>query len=475
MLHSIEELLKKNEGKTLEFKRDLSSPKPILKTIIAFANSAGGTIIVGVADDKTIFSVENPLDAEERLCDLFSDSIEPRLMPNIGVSSINGNSLLIIEVFPSGLRPHFLKADGIEKGTYVRLGSTNRQVDFDTIAELKRSAGSRSFDESIRSEYTVADVDTKAISAAFGSRRAIDESALVSLKLLQRNQGSLSPSNGAILLFGTNRLDVFPDAWVQCGRFVGTDKSEIFDHSEINLPLPDCVDAVLAFLKKHANRGADFSEIRRKDVWSIPLIILREAIINALVHADYSQRGAPMRVSYFDDRIEIENAGILMPGLTVEDITQGVSRVRNPVIAHVFRELDLIEQWGSGVQRMFKEAEKLKLPMPEFQEVGMRLRVVVRLSPVFPQQRILNSIELADEFGSDTELQIITLLANGELGKKGIAVGIGREKVSGFVSKLVNKLVAEGWVELGTPDKPNSRNQTYRLTAQARSKLPALK
>jgi len=70
-------------------------------------------------------------------------------------------------------------------------------------------------------------------------------------------------------------------------------------------------------------RGADFSELRRKDIWSIPLTILREAVINAIVHADYSQKGAPIRISFFDDRIEIENPGILLPGLTVEDMLQG--------------------------------------------------------------------------------------------------------------------------------------------------------
>jgi predicted HTH transcriptional regulator len=127
-------------------------------------------------------------------------------------------------------------------------------------------------------------------------------------------------------------------------------------------------------------RGADFSELRRKDVWSIPLTILREAVVNAVVHADYSQRGGPIRIAFFDDRIEIENPGILLPGMTVEDMLQGVSKIRNHVIARVFRELDLIEQWGSGVRRMFKEAEVLGLPQPEIIEVGMRVRFIVYLA-----------------------------------------------------------------------------------------------
>lgn len=104
-------------------------------------------------------------------------------------------------------------------------------------------------------------------------------------------------------------------------------------------------------------------------MWSIPLTILREALVNAIVHADYSQKGAPIRVSFFDDRIEIENPGILLPGMTIEDVKQGVSRIRNRVIARVFRELDLIEQWGSGFRRILKDAEELGLSQPEIIEI----------------------------------------------------------------------------------------------------------
>ncbi len=136
----------------------------------------------------------------------------------------------------------------------------------------------------------------------------------------------------------------------------------------------------MLFLKKHAMRGADFSEIRRKDVWSIPLGILREVVINALVHADYSQRGAPTRIAFFDDRIEVENPGILLPGMTIEDMKQGVSKIRNSVIARIFKELGLIEQWGSGVRRIFKEAEEQGLPEPQIVEIGMRMRFIVPLA-----------------------------------------------------------------------------------------------
>ena len=93
------------EGKTLEFKRDLSSPKSLLKTLVAFANTAGGKLVVGIDDAKQIVGVSNPLDDEERLCNLIADSIAPRLVPNVELLTVEGKTLLVVEVFCSNSRP----------------------------------------------------------------------------------------------------------------------------------------------------------------------------------------------------------------------------------------------------------------------------------------------------------------------------------------------------------------------------------
>ena len=110
----------------------------------------------------------------------------------------------------------------------------------------------------------------------------------------------------------------------------------------------------------------------------LPPAALREALVNAVVHADYAQPGAPTRVAVFDDRVEVENPGVLLGGLTIEDIREGVSRVRNRVMARVFHELGLVEQWGTGVQRMVASCVEAGLPEPEFAELGLRFRVTIR-------------------------------------------------------------------------------------------------
>ena len=366
MMDSFQTLLQEPEGKTLEFKRDLSSPKPVLKSIVAFANTAGGRLVVGVDERRKIIGVEHPLDEEERLCSLISDSISPRVMPNVELITVENKTLLVAEVFLSSSRPHWVKSDGAEKGVYVRLGSTNRQADSDLIAELQRGAAGVSFDSMPMADLEIDDLDLSAIQDDFHSK-SVDERMLQSLKILVQDQGRLVPSQGGILLYGKERCFYFDDAWIQCGRFIGTDKADIFDHIDIHDPLPKAVDSIMLFLKKHAMRGADFSEVRRKDVWNIPINILREVIINALVHADYSHRGTPVRVAFFDDRIEVESPGLLLPGLTIEEMKQGVSQIRNPVIARVFRELDLIEQWGSGIPGIFRQVKAQNLPEPQIE------------------------------------------------------------------------------------------------------------
>lgn len=103
---TIERLLRSPEGKTLEFKRDLSSPRNLLKTLVAFANTAGGILVLGLGDDRQILGITQPLDEEERLCSLIADSIAPRLVPNIELVTVEDKTLLLMEVFVSGQRPH---------------------------------------------------------------------------------------------------------------------------------------------------------------------------------------------------------------------------------------------------------------------------------------------------------------------------------------------------------------------------------
>ena len=394
------DILRRPEGKTLEFKLDLSSPQGFLRTAAAFANTAGGAIVIGVADrTRDVRGVGSPLDQEERAANLISDSIQPRLLPDIEVSRYRDRHVLVVRVYPSASRPHFIKRAGLRSGTFVRVGSTNRQADAQLIAEMQRFAIGECFDEWPIPEANSEALDFRAASESFAPARRLRRRNLASLRLVTAYQGRTVPTVGGMLLFGHDRLDRFPDAWIQAGRFAGTDKAAILDHTRLDGYPAQAIEDAVSFVEKHSLRGAEIGRIRRRDRWNLPPEAVREAIVNAVVHADYSQRGGPIRVTIYDDRLEVENPGLLPFGLTLEDLPRGVSKVRNRVLGRVFRELGLVEQWGSGAQRMIAACREAGLPAPVWEEIGFRLRVTLRSERVRPERidprdrRILDLLE----------------------------------------------------------------------------------
>ena len=484
------------EGKQLEFKRDLSSPRNLLKTLVAFANSAGGKLVIGVNDARQIVGVADPLAEEERICNLIADGIAPRLIPNVELVSVGEATLLVVEVYPSSNRPHHLQALGEAQGTFQRLGSSNRQAGPDWIAQAHRSAAGQVFDEQPMPDLSVDDLDLPALTHWLGTSHKIDDKALQTLKLLRPEQGRLVPTQGAVLLFGKERHLHFPDAWVQCGRFRGRDKVEIFDQQDIHAHLPDAVAQIELFLKKHAYKTARFGAMQREDVWSIPLVILREAIVNALIHADYAQRGTPIRIAFFDDRIDIENPGYLLPGMTVADMLAGVSRIRNPVIARVFRELHLSEQWGSGVRRIFAMAQAQGLPTPSLTEIATGVRLSVMLTQVHTldgaqgthgvqglrlAHEATENLSASEQVGAQVSEQVdaqvqqlLALCAQEPRTKQELLAALHLSNAYLNYKRHIVPVLESGLIAMTLPDKPQSRLQRYRLTPQGRALLATL-
>ncbi|WP_368502433.1 ATP-binding protein [Actinomyces sp.] len=139
------------------------------------------------------------------------------------------------------------------------------------------------------------------------------------------------------------------------------------------------VDPAVEFLLKHAYKTAVFGEVRRRDVYSIPIEPIREVIVNALVHASYAERGTPIRIGFYDDRIQVDSPGLLLPGMTIDSMRR-VSRLRNPALARIFREAGIMEQWGTGVQRVFEQVAEAGLPEPIIEEIQDRVRVTIYVS-----------------------------------------------------------------------------------------------
>ena len=444
---NLTEPLREPEGKTLEFKRDLSPPERFLRTVVAFANTSGGTILVGIEDrSRHIRGVTEPLALEERAVNLISDSIRPRLMPDLEIVSYRNRQLLAVRVYPSSTRPHYIARTGPDAGTYVRMGSTNRRADAQLIAEMQRFARGESFDERPMPALDSEALDFRVASELFSSVRKLTRTNIATLRLLTTHQGRSVPTVGGLLLFGQDRLDHFPDAWIQAGRFAGTDKAAIIDQAEFKMSLIQAIEEAIAFVEKHSLHGAVIGRLRRRERWSLPPAAVREAIVNAVAHADYSQQGAPIRVAIFDDRLEVENPGLLPFGLTLTDLPHGISKLRNRVIGRVLHELGLVEQWGSGVPRMLAACRESGLSPPVWNEIGVRLRVTLRTERV-------GGVDV-----DPTDRSILDLLEHGAQRSTGeIAGAIGLSPRA--TRTRLGKLVARGLVrEIGTgPRDPRRR------------------
>jgi predicted HTH transcriptional regulator len=290
---------------------------------------------------------------------------------------------------------------------YIRFGSTNRIADADTLTAIKSLARNITFDESPCPQSTVDELDWKNIEACFSAAgKPITKNKAQCIGMFTAISGTNKPSNGGVILFGKDRSRIFPDAIIRCVRFFGTTKENSIDHLEIDKHLPDAIDDVLHFITKNTFTKAKIGRKKRTDIPQYPLVAVREAVINAIVHTDYSIKGSSIIVAIFDDRLEITNPGAVPYGLSLDDALAGSSRVRNRVIARTFHHLNLIEQWGSGLQKIIQACIKNGLKTPKFEEISSQFRVTIYSEQVQKvvvekwQENFLNHLRITGELGA---------------------------------------------------------------------------
>ena len=379
----ITELITATEGKTLEFKRDLSSLQPILKTLVAFANTAGGTLVIGIEDDGAVVGIADALREEERLASSIADSIRPAMTPDIDLVSHDGKTLLLVRV-PHWRGPFYLRSEGPQEGVYIRLGSTNRRAGPELLAELQRTLSGLSFDQMPCADLTSADLDPERIRRYFEAiGRRVSQEHLESLGVLVAQAGRLTPSHGGLILFGRDapRQRLFPEARVSCARFRTAERVDFLDRLDVEGTVLDALEEAPKFIRRNTRLAARIVTMRRQDIPEYAEIALREVLVNAVAHADYSLTGMRIRVAIYANRLEVENPGMLPFGMTLDDLKAGVSRIRNRVIVRVLRELGLVEEWGTGYRRVTQACEEGGYPPPVWQELSSVLRVIFEPHP----------------------------------------------------------------------------------------------
>lgn len=241
-------------------------------------------------------------------------------------------------------------ANGNGGNVVIGVDATTRVAERYKVQELSLLGMNKTFDEIVQNDTKEAEYkDIDFLIKAFSSRskRQVTIQNFVSWKLLSEENGKYYPSVAFRLL--TNNDIHF--ARIQCGLFKGTDKVHFLDRKEFDGSVLEQIENAITFLIQHLNIGAEIKGLYRKDIYEIPEEILRELVTNAVMHRNYLL-SSYIQICIFDDRIEIVSPGGIFGGLTIQDILEGRSSVRNEVLADAFLKMQLVEHWGTGLKRI---------------------------------------------------------------------------------------------------------------------------
>ncbi|HAS73024.1 MAG TPA: ATP-dependent DNA helicase, partial [Clostridiales bacterium UBA8960] len=283
----IQNLIKEGESKTVEFKVDFPQNNQISQTVCAFANRAGGYIIIGVSDKGEVLGL-NPEGLNnylEKVPNIIHDSIFPMILPEIYTYSLENKSILVIQVFPGSNVPYYIKSKGKIEGTYVRVGRTNKLADIEMIKELERQRLNKSFDEDIYDELF--DEDAIKLSKILENEfmTSITMEKLLNLKMIERTGDRNYLTNAGAVVIGK-----MSHSSVKCAKFLGESVLDFIDKKEYSGDIFSVLRDTMAFLMNHLQLSGLIKGhgLKRKDVLEIPEEVLRRGIINALMHRDYS-------------------------------------------------------------------------------------------------------------------------------------------------------------------------------------------
>ncbi len=461
------------EGNTLEYKCNTEALTTILKCVSAFANTAGGIILIGIEDDGKIVGVSDVGKVQEQLSNSISNRIKPQLIPEITVNELNGKSVIAIQI-EHAPGPYYLTNKGEDKGAYIRVGNSNRLAGPEIIQEIKRTGSYSSFDKSPCDSVTENDLDKTAIDSVYKKRgRTVDTAKLMSIGVLTKKGKRVVATNAGVILFGLPKIreTYFPYAEVRCARFKGTSRSEFIDRLNIEDGILAAIDEVPKFIRRNTKMAGKFGAMRRRDIPEYPTEGIREALTNAIAHANYEVTGSRIFVAIYDDRLEIQNPGIMMPGMSIDQFKAGVSRIRNPVIAKTLGQLELIEEWGSGYKRIKEACKNGSYPLPQWEEFGSALRVtfyphpeVMELGADFSTQLASSRHPVAgQEKINDEEIQIIDFCREKRSFQE-VLNHMGWHDRTKFRRKFITPLLGMGLIRQTIPEKPTSSQQKYQAT-----------
>ena len=418
-----EESLFAGESKNIEYK--VAVPKKsekYMKTVVAFANGNGGKIVFGI-DDKTLEIVgmdeDNIFKTMDAITNAISDSCEPRIRPDVTLQTVNDKTVIVVEILPGAMRPYYIKSEGMTEGTYMRVSGTTRPVEGYMLKELILEGQNRYFDSEPCRELQITDEDIQNLCKTMketaikntwqDSEKAkikdITKNTLLSWGILTEVQGEIFPTNAYALLTGQLRMQPV----IQCGLFKGKDRAYFADRKEFKGPIQNQVDAAYQYVLEKINMGMQIRGIYRQDVYELPTDSVRELIANAVAHRSYLEPGN-IQVAIFDDRLEVTSPGMLLNNVSIKKMMEGYSKPRNPAIANAFAYMKIIEKWGTGIPRIFRECREYGLPDPELIDFDGDFRVNMYRKSLQSENQVTEKVTEVTEKVTDIEVKILKLI-----------------------------------------------------------------
>ena len=384
---AFEKLISQRESESLEFKQEMPASSDLAKLVTAFYNTRGGVIVFGVEDEtRRPVGVTNPQGIEEGLINILRARCSLDVMPAVEFVSYRGKEFVAARCPQGAHKPYLVSG---ETRPYIRVGSSNRPAQDEEVRRLyvEGSAGGfealpcRKANLSDLSEQLIADYVRRREETSGQSLGLSREEMLHSLGCLSREGTQSGPTNAGVMLFAEDPQRFIGQAEVACVRFKGTDVISYIDRRDLRGPLYQLVDEAEQFIYRHMKIGRRIEGFAGVEYREYPQAAVREAIVNAVVHRDYSRRGQRIRIFMFDDRIEVYSPGPLPPGVSLEKMRrlEAQSVLRNPIIVGVFRDLGsrYVERLGTGIRRMAQAMEEHGLPRPRFEVVGSEFRVTL--------------------------------------------------------------------------------------------------
>lgn len=461
MARLIEELLSEREGRAVGFKVDASSTRGIVKCFVAFCNTAGGWIVVGVDDDRHVVGLENPQEVEQAISQAIYDLTEPRQSPLISFATQDDKELVVVGAqFFQGPEPLTMR-EGKKVTVYERVGSNAMPVtDEARLEQIRRERRGRDgFDQLPASGATLDDLDLEAIAGAFGQVGIeIDEGKLESFDLAVSQNGALLPTNAGVLLFGREPGRSLPDAYFRAIRYPGVDKGgDVIDSAEwTGVPLLQAIEEVENFIARNTGVAQSLPGRQRREIAHYDPEVLRELLHNAVAHTDYSAPGMHLNVSIYKDRLVIDSPGGMPVGMSVEQLKEGISRVRNRAVMSVLHVLGYVEKHGTAYAKALAASER-GYPLPEWTEPGPILRVTLRPH----SQATAAGTEGPKRERRDRSGEVIDLLRAGERSPKELADALGVSARQ--ARRILSAMLADGRIAADREGPVNNPRRRYRL------------